>query len=414
MNNSGLKNIIIGIFVIASLAVIAFMLLFLHPSVGDQAKTLHVRFADVDKVTIGTRVTFAGRPVGEVVAIKEIPDARAQRPHDGDIYMYELTLKVDSGVSVYNSDEIILRTSGLLGERNVEINPMPAQPGQKLQNVDNQVLYASQTGSIDAVFKQFGVISHKIDQALEDVHEMINEINKTHLFDHLGTSINNIVDITNALNQPERYKEIIDNVVIFSDGLNRSRLNVDVALQNIQHLIDRFHSSWTNVDETVQMTHNRLQNSWNTIDNTLQNVNNVSAHIANGNGTVGELLVNDDFYLRLKSLLHKGETIMNDINSYGLLFQQDKRWQRLQAHRLRLLEKLCTPGEFSRYFNHELENITASLARVSGILNESNCDFQSLIYNPDFTKRFAETLRRVENVEETLKLYNEQVIYQGD
>ena len=34
---------------------------------------------------------------------------------------------------------------------------------------------------------------------------------------------------------------------------------------------------------------------------------------------------------------------MNDITTYGLLFQLDKRWQRLQGRRLRLLEKLSSP-----------------------------------------------------------------------
>ncbi|MDP1880257.1 MAG: MlaD family protein, partial [Parachlamydiaceae bacterium] len=76
---AAIKNILIGVFVILAVCVIVFMLLFLHPSVGDNAKTLRVRFADIDKVNIGTRVTYAGRPVGEVVSITELPDARTSR-----------------------------------------------------------------------------------------------------------------------------------------------------------------------------------------------------------------------------------------------------------------------------------------------------------------------------------------------
>ena len=120
----------------------------------------------------------------------------------------------------------------------------------------------------------------------------------------------------------------------------------------------------------------------------------------------------DDLYLHLKSIFHKGEVVMNDINSYGILFHLNKRWQSLQANRLRLLEKLSCPDEFARYFNEEMNQISASLSRVSVVLDESECYPQSLLSNPEFTQRFAELLKRVEKMEESLKMYNEQVIDQ--
>jgi phospholipid/cholesterol/gamma-HCH transport system substrate-binding protein len=58
------KNILIGIFVIVACAIIVFVLMFLHPSVGDESRLLRVRFANIDKITLGTRVNFAGKPVG--------------------------------------------------------------------------------------------------------------------------------------------------------------------------------------------------------------------------------------------------------------------------------------------------------------------------------------------------------------
>ena len=103
---------------------------------------------------------------------------------------------------------------------------------------------------------------------------------------------------------------------------------------------------------------------------------------------------------------------MDDINHFGLLFHLDKRWQRLQGKRLRLLEKLSSPNEFAKYFNQEMDQISDSLSRVSVVLNESECYPESLIYNPKFTQRFSELLRKVETMEETLKIYNEQVVSQ--
>ncbi len=61
------KNIAIGSLVAIALGLLLWVLLFLHPSFGDGKFRLHVRFQDIEKVNVGTRVTYAGRAVGEVV-----------------------------------------------------------------------------------------------------------------------------------------------------------------------------------------------------------------------------------------------------------------------------------------------------------------------------------------------------------
>src|SRR3990167_10149083 len=126
-----MKNILIGLFVAAAVTIMVAMVLFLEPRVGDGKKTLHVRFANIAGIVVGTRVTFAGRPIGEVVAIREVKEARNE-PSDetGRVYFYQLTLKIDSSVDVYNTDEIAIRTTGLMGERSVAIIPKGSQPGK--------------------------------------------------------------------------------------------------------------------------------------------------------------------------------------------------------------------------------------------------------------------------------------------
>ena len=114
------KNLLIGLFVLVATTIFIYILLFLHPSVGDEGQTLRVRFSNIDKVGVGTRVLFAGHPVGEVVSIQEVESAREQRHlHNGYVYIYELVLQIDTSVEVYTTDEISIRTSGLLGEKSI-------------------------------------------------------------------------------------------------------------------------------------------------------------------------------------------------------------------------------------------------------------------------------------------------------
>jgi len=406
---ASIKNILIGIFVLTAVGIIIFMLLFLHPSVGDNAKTLRVRFTDIDKVNVGTRVTFAGKPVGEVVSIRELPDARTSRiGRNGEIYVYELVLKVDSGVDVFNTDIISLRTSGLLGERNIEINPQPLRPGQELKKVEDEVLYAEVTTSVENTMKQLEVLSQKFGVVLDDFHDFMKDIKHSEIVTKVSRSIDNIFDITGALNQPEKWRRALDNVLMLSEKAHHSWGTIDASLRNVYCLTDRAHQSWATIDRTLNEFHASARNA----EIFTEKANQIIDYTRQGKGTLGQLFIGDDLFLRLKSILHKGEVVMDDINSYGLLFHLDKRWQRLQGRRLRLLEKLSSPNEFAKYFNQEMDQISSSLCRVSLVLNESECYPQSLIYNPQFTQRFAELLRRVENMEETLKIYNEQIIAQ--
>ncbi|MFI0434313.1 MAG: MlaD family protein [Parachlamydiaceae bacterium] len=409
MMSASIKNILIGIFVITAIGIIIFMLLFLHPSVGDNAKTLRVRFNDIDKVNVGTRVTYAGKPVGEVVSIIELPDARISRKsQNGDIYVYELVLKVDSAVDVFNTDVVTLRTSGLLGERNIEINPRPLKQGEELKKVEDQVLFAAVAGSVEDTMKEMGELSQKFGVVLDDVHDLMLEIKRQEVVKKISQSVDHVLDVATALNQPEKWHQIMDNIVAITDGVSRSLNTVDATLQNFYDLSGRAQKSWTTVDNAL----NEFYSAGRNVEIFTRKANRIIEYTGEGKGTIGQLFVGDDLYLRLKSLLHKGEVVANDVNNYGLLFHLDKRWQRLQGRRLHLLEKLSNPNEFSKYFNQEMDQISSSLSRVSLVLNEAECYPQALIGNPQFTQRFSDLLQRVENMEETLKIYNEQVVSQ--
>src|SRR3989304_7984515 len=119
-----LKNILIGFFALLGIVITICTVLFLKPSIGDGKKILNVKFSNIQGLNIGTRVTFAGKPIGEVIEIKEVKDARKDRKDEfSRYYFYLLKLKVDSSVEVYNSDIVSLQTTGLMGEKSIAINP---------------------------------------------------------------------------------------------------------------------------------------------------------------------------------------------------------------------------------------------------------------------------------------------------
>lgn len=400
---SATKNILIGIFVLLAFGIIIFILLFLHPSVGDNGIILRVRFTDIDKINVGTRVTFAGLPVGEVIKIKEIPEARFNRAeHNGEIYVYELTLQVDSSVKVYNSDEIYIRTSGLLGERYIEIDPQPLQKGQELLLIENSIIYAEPSASVESTLKQFGTVSNKIDVVLDNFNDVLSQIKKNEIIPKLGKAAENIVDITHSLNKPELWERTLNNIVSITDDAKKAWPTVDQTIHN-------FHDFSSGLNQTLASYDTAGKN----FSHASEHFRDMLQYAKSGEGNIGRLFMHDDLYLRFKAVLNKGGTVFDDIKHYGVLFQNSKQWQRANARRMNLMNRLSDPNEFSTYFNNEVDQISTSLSNVSMVLNEEGSAPQDLICNPNFKERLAELLKKSATLEEALKMYNEQ-IYQEE
>jgi len=360
------KNILIGVFVVAAFAIIVFVLMFLHPSVGDEEKLLLVRFANIDKISVGTRVTFAGKPVGEVIAIHELSDVNSERKAiNGFVYVYELTLRVDSSVNVFNTDEIAARTSGLLGEKSVAIIPHPVKPGEPLYRVDHDIIYATETASVEETLRDLRTIADKVSVAFDNVNNAILILNEQKVWENISSAVAHVDRITAALDNPKQIQATMDNLHAFSVNMSKTGT----------HFLD------------------------------------IGERFNRGEGTLGRLFRDEEVYLRTNALLAKADTTMNDINHYGLLFHLDKGWQRLRARRLNLLQNLSTPQEFRNYFNDEVDQVQTSLERVAMVMEQlegqSACGCYEYFQSPEFKKVYAELLRRLSALEEEVRLYNQ-------
>ena len=103
--HKSIKNMLIGLFVFAGIFLIVGIILFIKPSIGDGKQILNVRFNNIGGIQVGTRVTLAGKPIGEVEEIHQIPNARQNAvDHFGQVYPFVLMLKIDSATRIYSTD----------------------------------------------------------------------------------------------------------------------------------------------------------------------------------------------------------------------------------------------------------------------------------------------------------------------
>ncbi len=391
-----MKNMLIGLFVVVACALIVGIILFLEPSVGDGKETLIVRFSNVNGLSLGTRVMFAGKPVGEVVAIEQIPHAREQPTDElGQVYFYQLVLHLDSSVHVYNTDEITVQTSGLLGEKSIAIIPRSPPKGVKPTLITAKTpIYAESVDPLESAFNELSQLSDKVEETLDKVIAWIDQNGQ-----ELGAAIQSFDD---AMYEASITLSQVNKSNLIGD-IKSSVQNFSLAMRDVHYAFDQM-----NDDEV-----------FNNLSITLKNTKNASyafEHvmdgIARGQGTIGKLFVDDDTYLRVTAILSKLDTLMNDVNHYGFLFNLNKEWQRTRLKQATILNALNTPENFRDYFNKEVDLINTSMSRLSMLVDraENSPERKKIFDTNRFQKDFAELMRRSESLYDNLKLYNQQLM----
>lgn len=400
-----MKNILIGLFVTGALAIMIALVLFLKPTVGDGKKFLSVRFSNITGISVGTRVTFAGKPIGEVIHIQELTKARDEADESGRIYLYQLTLKLDSSVDVYSNDEIAIKTTGLMGEKSIAILPKASTKDKPAHLIHDEIVYANSTDALENTFNQVSRVANRLDTAVARLDKWFDENNGniTSALKSFDGAMGQIDGLLGMVDTEKLVPTLHQSLNLLNDNMQivRSSLNDDQLLHKVASLAD-------NLDQATT--------AFNTDGaQALHNLNQISRDISSGSGTMGRLIVGDDFYLRLASVMNKTETLMNDINHYGILFQYNKQWQKGRTRKANLLKALDTPQEFRNYFEGEVDSMTTSLGRLTELMDRATTNEKTTILQSEgFKVQFAALMRQVQGLNDSLRLYNEGLVAQSE
>lgn len=282
--------IAIGLTVVVSLLFVVRALIFLHPSPGDGKTRLCVRFQDVDKITQGSRVTFAGRPVGEVVSVHLLQESFSGRSGSHrPIYPYEVILAIDSSVKVYTVDEIAIKTAGLMGEHFIAITPKPPDEGEELMLVQpTDVIFAYDVGSPEQTIQEITSVARKADLTMGALISVIERNQE------------GIYQTTEAIRKASSALETLLST-LNSGGFGQRLVEVGDKSGQCLDKIDR--------------------------------VSTVLETVINGEGSLGKMLRDSSLYDSVLQASLRTNTLISDIDSYGLLFHTNRDWQREMCRR---------------------------------------------------------------------------------
>ena len=393
--NEQIKNMLIGLFVVIACSLIVGIILFIEPSVGDGKQTLTVRFSNINGISVGTRVMFAGKPVGEVTKIETIPDARDQ-PIDqwGNVYYYQLILHIDSNLHLFNTDEFTVQTSGLLGDKSIAIIPRapPKHIKPKPLSADTPI-YAQSVDPLESAFNELGDLSEKIGDAIDKIVTWFdrNEDSLTHAVASFGDAMNGIAQTVDRVNELDLVRDVKRATDNFADVMSDARRAMATLEQE-----GTFKNAGIMVAQLKEASFS---------------INDIVTDVADGKGTIGRLFSDDTTYLQINAILSKVNTLMNDINQYGLLFSSNKQWQRTRTKYATWLESVKSPDQFRGYFDNQVDMINGAMERISMLIDraERNPEREEILKTPAFRKDFADLMREVDALYENLRLYNQEL-----
>ncbi len=379
------RSMIIGAFTVAGIAVIVWSIFFFKPSVGDNKQRLTVRFSDIESIDVGTRVTYAGKPVGEVIAINQLFNARTKATDNfGLPYSYEVVLALDSSVKVYTTDLIEMHTSGLLGEKSIAIIPQPFPPGQTPKSVIGGVIYAQSADPLVSTLKSVAEAASEVTRAVGIVTDVLEE-NKEQISNSIKNFGTTLEEVTNLVYQANQ----LDIVGSF----NRAAIDISKMMNNTNQLVDQVRS--TNIVDKI--------------DTVASNLVYITEQISDGKGTLGKLINDPTIYLEAVGLIDRVSTLVYDLNNYGLLFHRNSQWKAAQRARAQAIDAIRTPDAFKKAFEEEMDQINYSLDKVSDMIEQADMGDEEIVDSNEFKKYFYDLLNEVNRLQNLIELYNQKV-----
>lgn len=182
-----------------------------------------------------------------------------------------ITLSLRPDVKLYTSAEIMIRSQGILGDKYIDLRP--GSPSDPPLEMGGQIFSVKDTGSLDSV---------------------VSKIND------LGGSLKETVDVLKQSVQKDGNREHVLGRIV----LNIEKLTADLAdmtsvnREKINDIVDQVHGVTESLDEilndeTDEGFKAQFKRSMARLDSSLKNVDEITAKINNGEGSIGKL-VNDE------------------------------------------------------------------------------------------------------------------------
>lgn len=316
----------VGIFVVIGVVILTYMTLTIgqYKFGKEKGYTIQVRLQSATGVDLKSPVKIAGVEVGKVEDIR-LDDHKAK-----------LILRIDDGVKIPEDSEVVVRGTGLMGEKHIEI--IPGSPQARRLKSGEELVKSTPPTDMDQLFSQ-------LSDVITDIKGVTSSLNKVLGGDEgresLKAIIDNIRGISENLNMAfteNKLGRMIDNFEAFSQDMreissqNRDALSQTIA--NLEEFSKVLKDRTPEISDSLKLAADNLSdilkenrgNLKDTVENiktassklqdTLDSITNVSKKIEKGEGTIGRLINEDTTYEKLNSTLTGLDNYFTKVQSF--------------------------------------------------------------------------------------------------
>jgi len=406
--NERKTELLVGLFAIAIFAVLTFMTFKVGEfSIGKkQGYVVYAYFKDTAGLYEQTKVKVAGVDAGTLENIGLVNGVA------------RLTLRIDPDVVLYSDASAGIRTTGLLGDKFLELKVGHNEPvlkdGDTLLNVE-------EFADIDSMMQNLSTLS-------SNMTELVSSINQPDTREALRESVLNLRDITETLKtvvsgNEERLDRILTKVDSLTTALNEMVVSSKDPLNNTLTNLEDFSGSLkeqgpqlvSDLSETVSELKSVIHDNRSELDNlilkssaTMNSVSSVANTVDKGEGTIGKLVHDDKLYYAITNAVGGVSNTLAAINRFKtfITFRGDYLTRENEARGGFYVT--LQPKEDKYYIlgvvRDPVSSVEVTDTYVDGVHTHEEKVNNDLEFTAQFAKRFNDTALRIGIVQNSFGL----------
>lgn len=319
----------VGIFTLIVLLIIAFFTFRIGGFEWLYKKkeyTLYVYFRNIGNLDDKSQVRIAGVTVGKIKRI-ELSDGMAK-----------ITMGIHEGINIPADSIADIRSTGLLGDRYLEIKPgkepVYLKDGDTIRNVEEMA-------DMDEMLRKLSSVSENVDKLVSSANEVFGSEESKKA---LKESILNLRDVTASLRDAisrndKRLEKLIAKLEDLADSLkgmiDENRESLKQAIAKAPEVMDELKNTTSELKLMIEENRANLKG-------TTEQLNKLTADIQEGKGTLGKLMKDERLYESLNKAAEGVNRTINRIEKFRtfITFQGDY---------------LFKPKDTKGYFNVQLQ-----------------------------------------------------------
>ena len=260
-------------------------------SIFDNDKNLFAIYEDVEGLVVGAKVTINGMDVGKVTKIDILPDFSGVR--------VDLSLRGDIDIS--KESDALLYESGLIGGKAISI--VPSETGSLAEEGD-QLPSKIKPGLTELINQQIAPLQSKIENMLTSADSLfagVSNVMNYETQDNLKTLLKNLTTTIESINDiSSRMVTVVDDN---QAALKATLKNVEGTTSNLEKMTDSLAAiRWGETANEIQFL--------------VTNLTAITQPIAEGEGTIGQLIKNDSLYYHINASTEALEALLKDLKAH--------------------------------------------------------------------------------------------------